>query len=260
MNNPSSDEDEYIDMPMRSSVNYSHTNRLLSFEEEKKEYRKRSSSMSLNLPKDFVPKLKPIQTVICPSPINLNQKSPPTKPEKIENMGVPCSKFYPPKDVNLKPIRCIYLRRRNKKRSSKIIEEETHETEAISDCEDKPKKFNYIYSDSDDSMNGDEDDLNKRKIKNLKILREKMMLIRKNSIYNDNIFDDSNIGKNYRLYQPSNIYSNRRINKNIIDRVDKLRSIKYRTKSFNIKQRYVPTILGFLEKNNSANSLNSTEK
>lgn len=97
--------------------------------------------MSLNLPKDFVPKLKPIQTVICPSPINLNQKSPPAVPEKIVNMGIPCSKFYPPKDVNLKPIKCIYLRRRNKKRSSKIIEEETHETEAISDCEDKPKNL-----------------------------------------------------------------------------------------------------------------------
>ena len=41
---------------------------------------------------------------------------------------------------------------------------------------------------------------------------------------------------------------------------DKIREIKYRTKSFNIKQRYVPTILGFLEKNNSANSLNSTGK
>ena len=84
-----------------------------------------------------------------------------------------------------------------------------------------------------------------------------MMLIRKNSIYNENIFDDSNIGNNFRLYQSSNIYPNKRINKNTID---KIRSIKYRTKSFSIKQRYVPTILGFLEKNNSANSLNSSEK
>ena len=70
-------------------------------------------------------------------------------------------------------------------------------------------------------------------------------------------FDDSNIGSNFRLYQSSNICLNKRINKN---NIDKIRSIKYRTKSFNIKQRYVPTILGFLEKNNSANSLNSTEK
>ena len=114
MNNLSSDEDEYIDKPMRSSVNLCHTNRLLSFEEDKKEIRKRSSSMSLNFPKDLVPKLKPIQTVICPSPINLNQKSPPAVPEKIVNMGIPCSKFYPPKDVNLKPIKCIYLRRSQK--------------------------------------------------------------------------------------------------------------------------------------------------
>lgn len=257
MNNPSSEEDEYNDKPLRSSVNFCHKSRLFSFEEDKKEYRKRSSSMSLNMPKDFVPKLKPVQTVICPSPINLNQKSPPSIPEKIENLGTSLSKFYPPKDVNLKPIKCIYLKRRNKKRSSKIIEEETHETEAISDCEDKPKKFNYIFSDSDDSINGDQDDLNKRKIKNLKILREKMMLIRKNSLYNENIFDDSNIGKNLRLYQSSNIYQEKRINNN---NIDKLRSIKYRTKSFSIKQRYVPTILGFLEKNNSANSLNSTEK
>ena len=257
MNNQSSDEDKYIDKSFRSSVNFSHNSRLLSFEQDKREYRKRSSSMSLNFPKDFVPKLKPKQAVICPSPINLNQKSPPLKPEKIESIGPPCSKFYTQKDVNIKPIKCIYLRRRNKKRSSKIIEEETHETEAISDCEDKPKKLNYIFSDSDDSINGDDNDLNKRQIKNIKILREKMMLIRKNSIYNENIFDDSNIGNNFRLYQSSNIYPNKRINKNTID---KIRSIKYRTKSFSIKQRYVPTILGFLEKNNSANSLNSSEK
>lgn len=84
-----------------------------------------------------------------------------------------------------------------------------------------------------------------------------MMLIRKKSTYNENIFDDSNIVKNYRIYQSSNICLNKRINKN---NIDKIREIKYRTKSFNIKQRYVPTILGFLEKNNSANSLNSTGK
>ena len=31
MNNQSSDEDEFIDKPLRSSINFSHTNRLLSF-------------------------------------------------------------------------------------------------------------------------------------------------------------------------------------------------------------------------------------
>ena len=39
-----------------------------------------------------------------------------------------------------------------------------------------------------------------------------------------------------------------------------LKKIKYRTKSFNIKQRYVSTILGFLEENSSTNSLNSNGK
>ena len=50
------------------------------------------------------------------------------------------------------------------------------------------------------------------------------------------------------------------LDKNPVYRLTNLDSIKNRTRSFNIKQRYVSTILGFLEKNNSTNSLNSNGK
>ena len=90
-----------------------------------------------------------------------------------------------------------------------------------------------------------------------------MTIIRKNSIKNE--YDDSNIGNNYaskKLNQHKNIYQQKctdeRKNKNLIE--NNLNSIKNRTRSFNIKQRYVSTILGFLEKNNSTNSLNSNGK
>ena len=93
-----------------------------------------------------------------------------------------------------------------------------------------------------------------------------MIIIRKNSICNENIYDDSEIEKIYaikRLYQEKNISQQKfidKIRRNKDMNINPLRSIKSRTRSFKIQQRYVPTILGFLEKNNSTNSLNSNGK
>ena len=90
------------------------------------------------------------------------------------------------------------------------------------------------------------------------------MIIRKNSIKNE--YDDSNIRNNYtskKLNQRKSIYQQKcaeetRKNKNLSEK--NLDSIKNRTRSFNIRQRYVSTILGFLEQNNGKISLNSNGK
>ena len=91
-----------------------------------------------------------------------------------------------------------------KKKSFKIknIEEETRECEAISDNEDKSKKINIFYSDSDTSENDDRggENISERGgvgglVHNIKIIWQKMMRIRKNSVCNESMIDDSNIDR-----------------------------------------------------------------
>jgi hypothetical protein len=272
-------EEELMDtLNLHSSVNVFNNKKTLSLEggdEEKRiKYRKRSSSMSLmKIPKNFVPKLKPIQTIICPSPINLNQKAPIPPVPEIQSNTISTASFDSQNDLNLKPIRCIYSRKKKQKKSFKFlnIEEEVY---ALSDKEDTSKNIYKIYSESDTSKSEDEDEdnniTNYKKIdilNNINLMREKMTKIKRNSKYNnDNLFDDSNIDNHYlvkslgqykNLCHPKNIIKER---KNHNMNLNRLRSMKIRTKSFNIKQRYVPTILGFLEKSSSANSLNSNDK
>jgi hypothetical protein len=227
----------------------------------------------MKIPKNFVPKLKPIQTIICPSPINLNQKAPIAPVPEIQSNTISTASFDSQNDLNLKPIRCIYSRKKKQKKSFKFlnIEEEVY---ALSDKEDTSKNIYKIYSESDTSKSEDEDKdnniTNYKKIdilNNINLMREKMTKIKRNSKYNnDNLFDDSNIDNHYlvkslgqykNLCHPKNIIKER---KNHNMNLKRLRSMKIRTKSFNIKQRYVPTILGFLEKSSSANSLNSNDK
>ena len=215
MDKQSSDEEQF-EKSLHNSVNIFHNNKNISLEEEQC-YRKRSSSMSINPLLDFVPKLKPIKTIICPSPIKLNQKSPQETPDKINTKISPSS--YENNDLNLKPIKFIFSRKRKKPRkSNKIIniEEETHETEAISDCEDKSKKVYLIYTDSDTSNSNTEENNSNNKIdilKNINFIREKMMIIRKNSVFHENIYDDSSIGNNYakKNYIKIGIYMSKKL-------------------------------------------------
>ena len=269
-------EEELMDtLNLHSSVKFFINKNKLSLEggeeEKRMKYRKRSSSMSLlKIPKNFVPKLKPIQTIICPSPINLNQKAPIVPVPEIQLTTISTASFDSQNDLNLKPIRCIYSRKKKQKRSFNFlnIEEETY---AMSDNEDNSKNIYNLYSDSDTSKSEEEDNniTNYKKINflnNINLMREKMTKIKRNSKYNDNLFDDSNIDNHYlvknlgqykNLCHPKNIIKER---KNHYMNLNRLRSMKIRRKSFNIKQRYVPTILGFLEKSSSANSLNSNDK
>ena len=276
MDDFSSEEEEIETKKFHGSVNCFKSKNPLTLEEDKRNYNKRSSSMPLNLSRNFVPTLKPTKTIICPSPINLSQKPPPQIPGKAnkdkENKNL-SSSLEDKKYFSIKPIKLIYSQKRNLKKSSNFlnIEEETHETEAISDCEDKSKKVDLINFDSDSSSSSEMDDKDGSKynksdiLKNINVIREKMMIIRKNSIKNENINDDSNIGFSYeskRLRFDKNAYQEKFIDKMRKKKnmnVNPLNSNKYRTKTFNIKQRYVSTILGFLE-NNSSYSLNSNGK
>jgi hypothetical protein len=276
MERKESEEELMETLNLHSSVNFFTKKNTLSLEggeEEKRlKYRKRSSSMSImKIPKNFVPKLKPIKTVICPSPINLNQKAPIVPIPEIQSTTISTASFDSQNDLNQKPIKCIYSRKRKpKKKSFKFlnIEEETY---AMSDKEDNSKNICKIYSDSDTSKSEEEDNniTNYKKINilnNINLMREKMTKIKRNSIYNDNLFDDSNIDNHYlvkSLGQYKNICHPKdiiKMRKNHNMNLNRLRSMKIRTKSFSIKQRYVPTILGFLEKSSSANSLNSNDK
>jgi hypothetical protein len=255
---------------LHNSINHLiRTNNLSFSEENDSSWRNRSCSMSINYPKKFVPKLKPIKTALCPSPINLTQNLSITEVQNTSSSTFNESQ----KDLNLMQSKYLYSNKA-KKKSFKImnIEEETRECEAMSDNEDKSKKINILYSDSDTSENDDGGGENTSGrggvvgglIHNIKIIRQKMMRIRKNSAYTEGIIDDSNIDSGLRSSRYKYIRAQR-----FIDKIKKMKNMhlnpleltnKYRTKSFSAKQDYVSTILGFLERSHSSLSLNSNEK
>ena len=270
MENSISEEVKINNINVHNSINHLiRTNNLSFSEENDSSWRIRSCSMSINFPKNFVPKLKPIKTVLCPSPINLMQNSPITEVQNTSSSTFNESQ----KDINLMQSKYLYSNKA-KKKSLKImnIEEETRECEAMSDNEDKSKKINILYSDSDTSENDDGGGESSSGrggavggiVHNIKIIRQKMMRIRKNSVCNESMIDDSNIDSGLRLSRYKYIRAQRFINK--IKKIKNMHlnpieiSNKYRTKSFSAKQDYISTILGFLERSHSSLSLNSNEK
>ena len=164
MENQASDDDEQIETSfLHSSVNVFRKTNKISIGEENKSLKKRSSSMLLNS-----------KTVICPSPINLNQKSPRPIPENLNTIST--SSFDSQNELNLKPIRYIYSRRKNyQKKSFKFlnIEEETY---AISDCEDNSKNLVMIHSDSSSSKSEEENETKSKFSKNKNIYKSKNLI------------------------------------------------------------------------------------
>ena len=274
MERQSSNQEEQIERFLHSSVNVFRINKNLSIGQERQSIKKRSSSMLLS--KNFVPKLKPIKAIITPSPINLNQKPPGPVPE-LQKKTLSTESIDSQDDSNLKSIKYIYSRR-NQKQSSKInnIEEETNE---VSDLENNIKKNPKIHSDLDLLKSEDDEfDNNKNKIKynkkkienfleNINIIRKNMTKIKKKFISNkDNLYDDSNIDNNFVRKRLNHFKDNEQ--ENYINKIRKkkflnlsfIKKIIYRTKSLNIKQRNVSTIIDFLEKKNRNNSLNPNKK
>ena len=260
----SEDEFNFKNLTERSSIKLIRPKNKLLMELDPKNNKKRSSSASINFPKNFVPKLKPIKAKICPSPIILNEKPPQNIYTEVQNITTSTSSFDSKKEF--KTIR-IKMRK-----SIKLINEKVY---PISDCENIEKNKKNYFNDSDSSKSGEDSDknnnniniklINKNKIKNnINKMRLRMTNIRKNFKKN-NVFDDSNLGKNFKekTYQ---IFKN--IQSNFIDNFEKnksknlygLDSIRYRNKSHHYRKNYIPTILGFLVRNKSSFSLNSTGK
>ena len=216
--------------------------------------RKRCSSASINLPKNFAPKLRPKKSSICPSPIILNDKPLPKFIREVQNTSISTSSFDSKNEFKKIKLKV--------KDSFKYINEKVY---AISDGEESNNKKEKSDSDSDfDSSKSEE--INKNQIikeNHIKEMRKKMTMLRKKS-FNDNIIavDDTSLGK-YLKKNCQNIF--RKIQKNFLNkyRTNKnmclypLDSVKYRNKSHSA--RY-PTILGFLEKTKSTVSLNSVGK
>ena len=271
MENKAPFEDDEIDNKiMHSSVNYFRIKNTISLEKDKKGFKKRSSSMLLK--NNFVPKLKPIKSNICPSPINLNQKIPPHVPNEVQNLTISTSSFDSQNDLNSNSIKILYSKRKPTKKSFKIINIE-EEALALSDYEDNSKKdFKNQYesdSSSDDEFNNDKDNIKtklnriKTNVQNINIMRKRMKEIKNHFPFNNSLLDDSDINNYKSLNQYKNIgqktfMNKERKNRNLIPNY--LGMIKYRTKSFHVNVNYVTSILGFLEKNNSTNSLKSNGK
>lgn len=258
MSDSSSDEfEEEINFNLqnkRPSIKLSRPKIKFAMEFEQKDTKKRISSATFNLPKNFVPKLEPRETDICPSPIMLNEKSPP-KIQDVQNTTISTSSFDSRKEFKKIKIK-IKL-----KKSIKLINEKVY---PISDCEGN-KNCN---SDSDSSKCGGskKNTINlmpKNNINTIKKMRLKMSKIRKKSI-NDSVLDDINIGKHLKKKNLLNFKKKEKSFENIY-RTNKfmslypLNSLKYRNKSHSTRINKIPTILGFLERTKSYLSLNSLE-
>lgn len=260
--NESEDGFDFNNLTERPSIKLIRPKNNLIMELDSKNNKKRSSSASINLPKNFVPKLKPIKSKMCPSPIILNVKTPPSEIQKVQNITISTSSFDSKKEFK--------IIRMKMKKSIKLISEKVY---SMSDCEDIDKnKKNYI-NESDSSKSFEESDknininiklINKNK-SNINKMRLRMANIRKNSIKNNNVFDDSNLGKNFK---EKTYYIFKNIRNSFINKFEKNKSknlycldtIRYRNKSHHIRTNYIPTILGFLERNKSSLSLNSMGK
>ena len=256
MSESSESDDEIftnIKMDRFSINNFRPKNNCLMVLDQNKN-KKRSSSASANLPKNFVPRLKPKKASCNPSPIILNEKPQQKQITEEHNRTISTSSFDSKNEIKFIKIKG--------RKSFKNIEEKFH---ANSDNEEETKNEGKIGSDSDSSKNGEDIKINvklrsKPRFNNIEKMRARMTKIKFKSINeNKKIVDDSNIKENLIEKKLNNI-------KNIYVVINKLRnnkkknlyaltSARNRNKSFNLKINYIPTILGFLERNKSATSL-----
>lgn len=259
------DEEEKSEVKkFHCSVNFFHKKNNLSIEEDKKIYRKRSSSISINVSKNYAPKIKPKKTVLCPSPIKLYETDIYGFPPETQNTTISTISLDSQNDFSLKNITKINYRKKKPQKPLNVLNIE-EEICSISDYGENSKKAPSC-SDSETSDSFDDkldNNKNNNKISildNINLVREKMAKIKRKIFSNDNLYDDLDIkncftGESINKY---NIISKIRKNKILISKPFKM--IKYKTKSFSIQQRYVSTILGFLEKIKSTNSLNLNGK
>ena len=216
--------------------------------------KKRSSSASTNLPKNFAPKLKPKKALFNPSPIILDEKPPQKIINENHNRTISTSSFDSKKDIIIKKI--------INKISCNLINEKVY---AISDNEEDINNCINIGSDSDSSKNND-DNINNNvklrstpKIKDIQTMRFKMTKIRKNSVI-DEFLDDSSIKNKFMPKKINKFHTLLKLFKNNFKKdLYSLSFIRNRNKSFSATTKMNYPILGFLERTKSDICLKSKE-
>ena len=158
------DEEEKSEVKkFHCSVNFFHKKNNLSIEEDKKIYRKRSSSISINVSKNYAPKIKPKKTVLCPSPIKLYETDIYGFPPETQNTTISTISLDSQNDFSLKNITKINYRKKKPQKPlnvlntldnidsdtvRKIIDNnnEVYEIFANSDyIENSPMSSNYVF-------------------------------------------------------------------------------------------------------------------
>ena len=223
---------------LRNSVAFgTRTNNQINTVNE--DIRKRSATLANPLLTKFIPKLKPIDTELCPSPINLV-----TNEDKKVNDN--------------------FILEKNKKSSKKLsvqfnkIQEELYENinssgdekfnedefPIYSQLSDNESKSDQIMKEKKKNINNDKNNINTIRKKMKKIRSE----IKLNKFNDDSIISDNSNRKNFEEDFISRHTRNYKSNLQI----EKIKeSLHYRNKSISFKDmpKFGPPILGFLEMN-----------
>jgi hypothetical protein len=223
---------------LRNSVAFgTRTNNQINTVNE--DIRKRSATLANPLLTKFIPKLKPIDTELCPSPINLVTN----EDKKVDDN---------------------FILEKNKKSSKKLsvqfnkIQEELYENinssgdekfnedefPIYSQLSDNESKSDQIMEEKKKNINNDKNNINTIRKKMKKIRSE----IKLNKFNDDSIISDNSNRKNFEEDFISRHTRNYKSNLQI----EKIKeSLHYRNKSISFKDmpRFRPPILGFLEMN-----------
>lgn len=220
-----------IDKSLRNSVAFgTRTNNKINTVNE--EIRKRSATLANPLLTKFIPKLKPVESQLCPSPINLvaNEEN------KLNDN---------------------FILQKNKKSSKKLsvqfnkIQEELYENINSSGDEKFNEDESPLYSQPSDNESKSDQIINNNK-NNINHIRKKMKKIR-SEIKLNKFNDDSTISDNSnRINFDEDLISRNTRNYKSQLQIEKIKEcLHYRNNSISFKDmtNFRPPILGFLEMN-----------
>ena len=220
-----------VEKTLRNSVAFgTRTNNKINTVNE--EIRKRSATLANPLLTKFIPKLKPVESQLCPSPINLvaNEEN------KLNDN---------------------FILQKNKKSSKKLsvqfnkIQEELYENINSSGDEKFNEDESPLYSQPSDNESKSDQIINNNK-NNINHIRKKMKKIR-SEIKLNKFNDDSTISDNSnRINFDEDLISRNTRNYKSQLQIEKIKEcLHYRNKSISFKDmpNFRPPILGFLEMN-----------
>ena len=220
-----------MEKSLRNSVAFgTRTNNKINSVNE--DIRKRSATLANPLLTKFIPKLKPVESQLCPSPINLvaNEEN------KLNDN---------------------FILQKNKKSSKKLsvqfnkIQEELYENINSSGDEKYNEDESPLYSQPSDNESKSDQIINNNK-NNINHIRKKMKKIR-SEIKLNKFNDDSTISDNSnRINFDEDLISRNTRNYKSQLQIEKIKEcLHYRNKSISFKDmtNFRPPILGFLEMN-----------